>query len=96
MDFTKETIIGKRLLVGVNLLDANGKVDSRVQVHGTVKECTNQHIRLVASNGEEFFLPPVLDRIRISPPEAVYTIQETQEELDDIDAVVTLTMTPAE
>ncbi len=96
MDFTKETIIGKRLLIGVNLLDANGKVDSRVQVHGTVKECTDEHILLVTPDGEEFFLPPALDRIRVSPPEAVYTIRETQEELNDIDAVATLTMTPAD
>lgn len=97
MDFTMKTIVGKRLLLGINLTDENGKVDSRVQVHGTVTECTNEHIKLITPGGEAFYLPPTaLGRIRVSPPEAVYTIRETKEELDDIDAVASLTMSPAD
>lgn len=97
LDFTKETIVGKRLLIGINLTDESGKVESRVQVHGTVTACTGEHILLVTPGGEEFYLPPeALQKMRISPPEAVYTIQETKEELDDIDAVASLTMNPAD
>ncbi|MBU4532685.1 MAG: hypothetical protein U1D96_08485 [Eubacteriales bacterium] len=95
MSFTKETIVGKRILIRVSLLDEQGKIDSRVQVHGKVVEFTNQYIKVLTSTGEEFFIPPSFDKIKPSPPEAVYTIQETNEELTDIEAVAVLTMTPA-
>ncbi|RJX21424.1 MAG: hypothetical protein C4575_04295 [Desulforudis sp.] len=95
MAFTKETIVGKRILIRISLLDEQGKIDSRVQVYGKVTECTNQYIKVITSQGEEFFIPPAFDQIKASPPEAVYTIRETNEELKDIEAVAVLTMTPA-
>jgi hypothetical protein len=87
--------IGKRVLVGLTYLDADGDVEEQVQFHGVIVEGggPDEGVTLKrADTGEVIALPPGLEPAE--PGE--YRLRSTGETVVDPDFVATWTISPPE
>jgi hypothetical protein len=85
--------IGKRVLVGLTYLDAEGEVEEQEQFHGVIVEGggADEGVTLKrADTGEVVALPPGLEPAK--PGE--YTLRGTGETVVDPDFVATWTVSP--
>jgi hypothetical protein len=85
-------LIGKRLLVGLTYLDADGEVVSTVQFSGVIAEGGGDEMLSVRrdDNGEIFTLPP---EVEPAPP-GEYRLRSTGEVVVDPDYLATWTIQP--
>jgi hypothetical protein len=89
-------VVGKRVLIGLTYVDADGDVVGRAQKHGVVVSADDQVVRVRLADSEEFTLPPDLEAFEVAA-EGEYHLKETGEVIVDPDFITTWTIhTPPE
>jgi hypothetical protein len=83
--------LGKHLLVGITVLDHEGKLVEQYQVHGIIDRIEEEGITIKQASGEEFGLPPDLSNVEVAAP-GTYKLRSTGEELVDPDFVSSWTV----
>ncbi len=70
-EFAKK-LLGKSILIGVNVIDSNGEVESQQQMHGLVKSVSAVDGILILLNGsflgKEWQMPPDTSCIKVAEP----------------------------
>ena len=84
-----EALLGKRLLVGISYVKANGEVDEEVQFVGTVTS-VDPLVAIDRGDGRTFTLPPDPDAFERAAP-GEYRLRSTGEVVIDPDFVSTWT-----
>lgn len=87
------SVLGRRLLVGLTYLEANGDLIEQKQLHGIVEQISRDAgIVLRLPDGSTFRLPPDLRGIQHAPP-GTYRLRSTGEEVHDPDFLFSWTIT---
>ena len=87
-----ESIIGKRILVGLTYLDSDENVKRRDAFHGPVVAVSESSIVIERSDdGQDFSIPN--DTLYSSDPDDIYTL-ESGEEVTGVYATCTWTIFP--
>jgi len=89
MKFSPEQLMGKHILVGVVYRRSDGRVDRTVTNHGTVVRVEGGSVEY-ALHGDERTVTIPYNPSFFEPGEegAVYTLEETDEDVKDVDVVV--------
>jgi hypothetical protein len=81
-------LVGKRILIGITYLDANGKLESQQQLHGVVHRANEEDGILIklqgVYEGEEWNMPPDTSAISKAGP-GIYKLRATEEEVENPD-----------
>ena len=86
-------VIGKRLLIGLTFLDAEGDLIEQTQLHGIVEEISpSAGIVIRLADGSVYRLPPDLRGIQAAPS-GIYRLRSTGEEVENPDFLHTWTIT---
>jgi hypothetical protein len=86
-------IVGKRLLVGLTILEHTGALIEHKQLHGVVEQISRgAGIVMRLPDGTIYRLPPDLSGIQEAPP-GIYRLRSTGEEVQDPDFLYTWTLT---
>lgn len=92
-DAEAQKLIGKRVLVGLTILDADEELLEQKQFHGTIVDAdARRGIGIQLEQGEELYrLPPDLTSVHPAPP-GTYRLRSTGEEVVDPDLLSTWTI----
>ncbi|MFV1983932.1 MAG: hypothetical protein ACC657_10375 [Thiohalomonadales bacterium] len=86
-EFAKK-LPGRSILIGVNVLNSDGKVVSQEQLHGLIKSATKSDGILVLLNGsflgKEWKMPPDTSCIKVADP-GEYNLKATDEVIKNPD-----------
>lgn len=94
MSEDKETIFGKRILVGLTYLKADGCIDRQVQIHGLITKLTENTLIFDRANGEGEFTIPFDGQLEEAEPEATYTLKSTGETVENVHFISSWTISP--
>ncbi|MFL5758654.1 MAG: hypothetical protein ACJ789_02890 [Thermomicrobiales bacterium] len=87
-----DELVGKTTLVGLTYLNADGTVNEKVQLFGTIVSFDETIVTLRrADNGEDFTLPPALWAFEEAEP-GEYRLHSTGEVVVDPDLISTWTI----
>lgn len=81
------SLVGKTVMVGVDLHDSSGMLVRRVQIHGMVSEADTEAVVVSMVGGKRFYLPPAPTAFR-QLPKGTYRERSTGEVITDPDFVV--------
>ena len=90
----EETILGKRILVGLTYLDREGKVREQLQLYGPVNAVSETTLRFERSDGEGEFSIPFDGELEVSDEEDIYTLKSTGEEVTGVCYIASFTIHP--
>jgi hypothetical protein len=90
------SIIGKRILVGLTYLDDAGAVREQVQHHGLITHVSESTLVFDRADGAGELSIPFEPEIDTADPEAVYTLSSTGEEVTGVDLLASWTINPPE
>ena len=93
-----EGFIGKTLLVGVTVRDADGGVARQEQLHGVIVQVSAHGIDVElggANEGTVWRMPPFLDDLAVAGP-GTYRLRATGESVVDPDFLFSLTIRGAD
>ncbi len=87
IEFAKK-LLGKSILIGVNVIDSNGEIESQQQMHGLVKSVSEADGILILLNGsflgKEWQMPPDTSCIKVAEP-GEYHLKATGETIKNPD-----------
>ena len=90
----EETILGKRILVGLTYLDREGQVREQLQLYGPVKAVSETTLQFEHSDGEGEFSIPFDGELEVSDEEDIYTLKSTGEEVTGVSYIASFTIHP--
>jgi len=86
-EFAKK-LPGKSILIGVSVLNSDGEIESREQMHGIIKSVSETDGILIllkgSFNGQEWKMPPDTSCIKVAEP-GEYNLQATGEKIKNPD-----------
>jgi len=91
-----DSIVGKRILVGLTYLDDAGDIRERVQHHGVITQVSDATIVFDRADGTGEFSIPLEPQLDLANPEAVYTLSCSGEKVTGIDFLGSWTIYPPE
>jgi len=80
-----DSVFGKRILVGLTYMDAEGRVTSRAELHGLITRIENECLFFDRSDGEGEFSVPFTGQLKLAEPSATYTLKTTGEKVTGVD-----------
>ena len=84
--------VGKRILVGLTYLNANGDVQEQVQLHGLIS-CVGEHtLTFEKADGSGQFAIPFDGQLTAADPEAIYTQRCTGETVSGVNFIASFTI----
>jgi hypothetical protein len=87
-----QSLIGKRILVGLTFVAESGEVTNRAQFHGTIRAATPKGVVVQRADGKsDFTLPPSQEFIEPAAP-GQYRLRSTGEVIEDPDFVCAMRM----
>lgn len=89
-----ESILGKHILIGLTYLDAYGKVDKQVQLHGTITAVAGETLYFDRADGEGEFSVPFDGGLMTAEPDAIFTLKSTGEMVERVDFIASWTIRP--
>jgi hypothetical protein len=95
MIWNKENIIGKKICVGIIYLDDKGAITDRLQNYGIIVAANDETIEYkISGTNEVFVVPAYYDNLETADKEIVYILENTGEQISEIDIVATYTVVP--
>ncbi|HEY4081864.1 MAG TPA: hypothetical protein VGM81_14325 [Burkholderiaceae bacterium] len=89
-----ESFLGKKILVGLTYLGANGEVREQRQLHGVISDVGEHALNFEQANGSGAFSIPFDGQLDAADSEAVYTLRSTGEAVTGVDFVASFTIHP--
>lgn len=86
--------VGKKILVGLTYLNANGDVREQLQLYGYISSVGDDTIAFQKTDGSGQFSIPFDGQLDAADPEAIYTLRSTSESLTGVDYVASFTIHP--
>lgn len=90
----KDTIFGKRILVGLTYLDASGEVTDQLQLHGIISRLAEHSLYFERADGGGEFSIPFDGELDVTDPDSIYTLRSTGEALTGVNFVASWTIHP--
>ena len=84
--------VGKRILVGLTYLNANGDVQEQVQLHGLISSVGEHTLTFEKADGSGQFAIPFDGQLTAADPEAIYTLRNTGEAVSGVNLVASFTI----
>ncbi len=84
--------VGKRILVGLTYLNANGDVQEQVQLHGLISSVGENTLTFEKADGSGQFAIPFDGQLTAADPEAIYTLRNTGEAVSGVNFVASFTI----
>jgi hypothetical protein len=81
-------LVGKRVLIGLTVMDQGGEVDHHEQKHGVVERAAENGVAVRLSDGELYWMPPDLGPWKAAAA-GEYRLRSTGEVLVDPDYIAT-------
>jgi len=94
MSDESETILGKRILVGLTYLDRKGNIDRQIQLHGPITRLTGSTLYFERSDGGGEFSIPFDGELDTTDSEAIYTLKSSGEVVENVHFLSTWTIHP--
>ena len=95
MNELERRYVGKHLLVGLTYLDGDGVVKERIQLHGIIRNVSENTIVFErADTGDEFSIPFDEENLETGQSEAVYVLKSTGEAVENVDFISDWTIHP--
>ena len=82
--------VGKRILVGLTYLNANGDVQE--QLHGLISSVDEHTLTFEKADGSGQFSIPFDGQLAAADPEAIYTLRSTGEAVSGVNFVASFTI----
>jgi hypothetical protein len=89
-----ETVVGKRILVGLTYLDQVGEVSKQIQLHGLILRLGEHSLYFERADGQGEFAIPFDGELDAGDPEATYTLRSTGEEVTGVHFIASWTVHP--
>lgn len=86
--------VGKKILVGLTYLNANGEVREQLQLHGSISSVGDHTVAFVKADGSGQFSIPFDGQLDTADPEAVYTLRSATESVTGVNFVASFTIHP--
>lgn len=89
---TAQLFVGKKILVGLTYLNANGEVREQMQLHGSISSIGAHTLAFEKADGSGQFAIPFDGQLDAADPESVYTLRSTGEEVTGVNFVASFTI----
>ena len=89
---TAHMFVGKRILVGLTYLNANGDLREQVQWHGLISSIDEQTLTFEKADGSGAFSIPFDGQLAAADPEAIYTLRSTGEAVSGVNFIASFTI----
>lgn len=87
-------LVGKKILVGLTYLNANGEVREQLQLHGSISSVGDHTLAFDKADGSGQFSIPFDGQLDAADPESVYTLRSTGEVVTGVSFVASFTIHP--
>lgn len=91
---TAPMFVGKRILVGLTYLNANGDVREQMQLHGSIFSVGEHTLAFEKADGSGPFSIPFDGQLDSADPESVYTLRSNGEAVTGVNFVASFTIHP--
>jgi len=91
---TAHMFVGKKILVGLTYLNANGEVQEQLQLHGYISSVGDHTVAFEKADGSGQFSIPFDGQLDSADPEAVYTLRSTGESVTGVNFVASFNIHP--
>ena len=92
---TAHMFVGKKILVGLTYLNANGEVREQLQLHGPISSVGEHTLAFEKADGSGPFSIPFDGQLDSADPESVYTLRSTGEAVTGVEFVASFTIHPS-
>jgi len=89
-----DTILGRRILVGLTYLDGAGEVTKQIQLHGIISRLAEHSLYFERADGSGEFSIPFDGELDAADPESIYTLRSTGESVSGVDFIASWTIHP--
>lgn len=92
-----QNLLNKNILVGLTYFSSDGEIKESIQLHGPIKDISNNTLNFERSDTKEIFsIPYGEDTIEDSDEEYVYELKSTNEVVTNISYVASFNIYPPE
>jgi hypothetical protein len=88
------TILGKRILVGLTYLNRDGEVAEQLQLHGVISQLGEHTLCFERADGAGEFSVPFDGELDTANPDAIYTLRSTGKKVSGVEYIGSWTIHP--